>query len=197
MPGTRQPKDKRIQDIIEAALIEFSRNGYDAVRMEDIAERAGMNRSTVYYYFQHKDAILAAVRGRIFEPIQVMMNAAGAGDPVEGVRKFIHDYLQFWATHPREQEFYLLGTLRTLQNRAWWPYVNVYVAAMINWYDMMLTRGVKSGRLRKHDTHTRATALFCAVEGAVPYVTMAKIFKVKRAAKDIAKTLIEETMNDE
>ena len=42
MPGTRQPKDKRIQDIIEAALIEFSRNGYDAVRMEDIAERAGM-----------------------------------------------------------------------------------------------------------------------------------------------------------
>ncbi|RPH94670.1 TetR/AcrR family transcriptional regulator [candidate division KSB1 bacterium] len=193
MPGTIQAKDKRIKDIINAAFREFIRWGYDGVSMEKIAKRAKIDRSTLYHYFSNKESVLAAVRERLFEPVQVMMNSAGGLDAVTGLRKFIEDYLKYWASHPREQEFYLLGVVHTLQNKVWWPHVNVRIAAMINWYEYMLSCGVKQGQLVKHDTAAQATALFCAVEGAVPYVTTCtKTLSVKRVVKGIMKGIVEE-----
>jgi AcrR family transcriptional regulator len=189
MPRTFR-KDSFISDIIEAALQEFLSRDYDKVRMEDIAIRAGVRRSNLYRYFPNKDGILAAVNTRFFEPVQVMMNTCGQGDPLAGLRRFIGDYLQFWASHPREQAFYLIGTVKTLQNRVAWPYISARVAEMINWYDMMLSRAVRDGQLTKHDTRSRATTLFCAVEGCIPYVTMSKLLSVKKALIRIDKALL-------
>jgi AcrR family transcriptional regulator len=191
MPGNRLAKDKKISAILESALLAFLEKGYDGVTMEEIADRAGMARATVYNYFPFKDGILAAVRNRFFEPIQVMMKAAGRRKPVTGLQGFITDYLTFWAKHPHEQEFYVMGTMRALRDRTAWPFMNAHVAEMINWYEMMLWRGVRDRELIKHNTRARATALFCAVEGAVPYVTMAKLLSVKKAAKRIESELLD------
>lgn len=51
----------RSQQILDAALIEFSRHGFAATRIEDIAQGAGLSKSGVYAHFASKDDIFEAL----------------------------------------------------------------------------------------------------------------------------------------
>ncbi|HVV32426.1 MAG TPA: TetR/AcrR family transcriptional regulator [Vitreimonas sp.] len=53
--------EARPEEILEAALDEFTENGFDAARMEDIAKRAGLSKAGVYLYFPSKIALLEAL----------------------------------------------------------------------------------------------------------------------------------------
>ncbi len=45
--------------LIDAAAETFSKNGYHKTRMEDIANRAGVAKGTIYYNFENKAALFA------------------------------------------------------------------------------------------------------------------------------------------
>jgi AcrR family transcriptional regulator len=190
MPRAPRVREIQIPDIIDAALLEFQSKGYDGVRMVDIARRARIQRSSIYRCFPSKSALLTAVNNRLFEPIHVLMISCGSLPPLEGLRRFIEAYLKFWAAHPREQEFYLMDIVKTLRNRAAWPFINARIAEMINWYDLQLWRGVQSGQFAKHDTRARATALFTAIDGCIPYITTSKLLTIKKAVSRLDTALI-------
>lgn len=44
--------------ILQAASRLFSEKGYDATRVHEIADAAGVNKALIYYYFQNKEDIL-------------------------------------------------------------------------------------------------------------------------------------------
>lgn len=48
---------ERREAIVDAALVEFSANGFAAARLEDIAARAGVGKGTIYLYFADKEAL--------------------------------------------------------------------------------------------------------------------------------------------
>ena len=54
-------KDERPGEIIQAALEEFSINGYAATRLDDVAERAGICKGTIYLYFNSKEELFHAM----------------------------------------------------------------------------------------------------------------------------------------
>ena len=58
-----QPSDPRIEHsrrvICRAALKEFAEAGYGGFRMESVASRAGVGRSTVYRHWPNKAALIA------------------------------------------------------------------------------------------------------------------------------------------
>lgn len=49
------------QGILEAAYVLFRRKGYTRVSMDEIAAAAGVTKRTLYYHFESKDALLAAM----------------------------------------------------------------------------------------------------------------------------------------
>ena len=49
------------QAILEAARKVFTRKGYAAARMEDIAAEAGINRALLHYYFRSKEKLFEMV----------------------------------------------------------------------------------------------------------------------------------------
>ncbi len=53
----RRRKDARPAEILEAALAVFAERGFAATRMDDIAERAGVTKGTIYLYFESKEAV--------------------------------------------------------------------------------------------------------------------------------------------
>jgi AcrR family transcriptional regulator len=55
-PRAEKARLKR-ERILDAALEEFSRKGFAAARMEDVAQRAGVGKGTVYLYFDDKEAL--------------------------------------------------------------------------------------------------------------------------------------------
>jgi AcrR family transcriptional regulator len=57
----RRRKAERPQEIIEAAFVEFSRNGYATTTLDRIAERAGVTKGTIYVYFESKEHLFISM----------------------------------------------------------------------------------------------------------------------------------------
>jgi AcrR family transcriptional regulator len=57
----RRRKDARPQEILEAALKVFAEKGFAAARLEEIAQRAGVAKGTIYLYFPSKEAVFTAL----------------------------------------------------------------------------------------------------------------------------------------
>jgi AcrR family transcriptional regulator len=57
----RRRKAERPQEIMEAAFAEFSRNGYATTTLDQIAERAGVTKGTIYVYFESKEHLFISM----------------------------------------------------------------------------------------------------------------------------------------
>src|ERR1700758_5041533 len=57
----RRRKAERPQEILDAAFQEFSRNGYAATALEQVAERAGVTKGTIYVYFDSKEHLFISM----------------------------------------------------------------------------------------------------------------------------------------
>jgi TetR/AcrR family fatty acid metabolism transcriptional regulator len=79
------------QQIIEAAVRVFARNGYYNSRVSDIAREAGVASGTIYLYFKTKDDILVSLfREKMAAWVSsVRAEIAGEPDPVEKIRRLV------------------------------------------------------------------------------------------------------------
>lgn len=53
-------RGRRIQEILSTAAELFGERGYDAVSLEDVAERLDVTKGSLYYYFAGKDELAVA-----------------------------------------------------------------------------------------------------------------------------------------
>jgi AcrR family transcriptional regulator len=60
-PRWQRRKDARPEELVAAALELFGERGYAATKLEQVAERAGVTKGTIYLYFANKEALLKAV----------------------------------------------------------------------------------------------------------------------------------------
>ncbi|MFA7436934.1 TetR/AcrR family transcriptional regulator [Castellaniella sp.] len=63
-PRLRLTPEERVPQILDAALAAFSRQGFAATRMDDIARQAGLSKGGLYAHFDSKDAIFKALLDR-------------------------------------------------------------------------------------------------------------------------------------
>lgn len=69
MTKRAEQKEKRRQDILKAGLSIFIRKGYEATKINDIAEKTGMSVGLLYHYFEsiellHEELINIGLSGR-------------------------------------------------------------------------------------------------------------------------------------
>lgn len=64
----RLPPEVRAEQILRAALVEFSRHGVAAARMDDIARRAGLSKGGLYAHFKSKDEIFETLLVKMLTP---------------------------------------------------------------------------------------------------------------------------------
>ncbi len=60
-PRFERRKDARPGEILDAALELFVEKGFAATRLEDVAQRAGVSKGTVYLYFDSKEDLFKSV----------------------------------------------------------------------------------------------------------------------------------------
>ena len=79
------------QQIIEAAVRVFARNGYYNSRVSDIAREAGVASGTIYLYFKTKDEILVTLfREKMAAWVAYVREAiTGEPDPVAKIRRLV------------------------------------------------------------------------------------------------------------
>lgn len=60
-PTRRRRKDARPQELLDAALALFVEKGFAATRADEVAQRAGVSKGTLYLYYPSKEDLLKAV----------------------------------------------------------------------------------------------------------------------------------------
>ena len=65
MPKVEQEYlDARKNEIIDAAMICFARDGIHGASIADIRDEAGVSNGAIYHYFKTKEEIITALRKR-------------------------------------------------------------------------------------------------------------------------------------
>lgn len=67
-PQSRRRKEARPGEIAAAALYLFVEKGFATTRIEDVAERAGVSKGTVYLYFDSKEALFRSAVEAVMLP---------------------------------------------------------------------------------------------------------------------------------
>ncbi|MFJ9026204.1 TetR/AcrR family transcriptional regulator [Streptomyces sp. NPDC102259] len=94
MPRNRQqiPREERKGDLLAAATELFLAKGYDKTTMADISAAAGVARGNVYWYFDSKDHIFAAVINRMLSrEIRILNEEQAGADPLSRLVRGLSD----------------------------------------------------------------------------------------------------------
>jgi TetR/AcrR family transcriptional regulator len=70
---TQQVPKPRKQEILDVATRLFAERGYEGTSMNDVAERVGMRKASLFYHFATKDALYEAVLDRLVESLQTAL----------------------------------------------------------------------------------------------------------------------------
>lgn len=83
--GRKARGEGRREEILAAALEEFSARGFEATRLDDVAKRAGVAKGTIYLYFRDKESLFQELIRAMLTPLVGTIEAMGAVDLPVGV----------------------------------------------------------------------------------------------------------------
>lgn len=87
--------------ILQAATVEFCRNGLGGARVEAIAQRAKANMRLLYHYFGDKDGLFLAVLEHVYSEIRAAEQQLNLDDldPVEAMAQLVDFTFTFFQNH--------------------------------------------------------------------------------------------------
>ena len=82
--------------------MEFTEQGLGGARMDRIAERAGVNKRLIYYYFESKESLFLAVLERAYASIRAEEQELNLSlvEPIEAIRRLIAFTWNYYIAHP-------------------------------------------------------------------------------------------------
>lgn len=94
--------DRSQSTILAAARDEFAEFGLGGARVDRIAERAGLNKRLIYYYFEDKERLFQAVLEQAYRDIreeEAKLHLAEL-EPAAAVRRLIEFTWDYYLAHP-------------------------------------------------------------------------------------------------
>ena len=94
--------DRSQSTILAAARDEFAECGLGGARVDRIAERAGLNKRLIYYYFEDKESLFQAVLELAYRDIRTEEAKLHLADlePVTAVRRLVEFTWDYYLAHP-------------------------------------------------------------------------------------------------
>lgn len=95
--------------ILDAAEALFARRGYAGVGMREVAEGAGLGKSSLFHHFRTKADLYVAVALRMLEPFERRLTRALAagGDPLERLDRWLDTLVDLLAEDRRCARLFL------------------------------------------------------------------------------------------
>ena len=94
-------RQKNEESILSAAEEEFARHGFKGTSMNTIAQRVGLPKANLHYYFNNKLGLYMAVLGNILELWDSTFNHLTVDDdPAEALSRYIRAKLEFSRRQP-------------------------------------------------------------------------------------------------
>jgi len=105
----QRERQARLNAILTAGRIIFSRYGYHSASMDLIAEEAELGKATLYYYFKSKDELLMAILEsgihEFFDHLEQVLPQLPS--PLEQIQQITRVSVDFFRTHPDYFKLYI------------------------------------------------------------------------------------------
>lgn len=169
----RKEKEKvaRIEGILSAAKRVFSRKGYEATTVEDIALEAGFGKASLYFYFKRKEEVFLSLikeglEGQRKLLKEIMNSQLSNGERLEAVVSKMFEYVGenrdfMRIVHSESQKLYAT-TLREVRSSI----IKEHKRTMEG-IASIVQEGIKSGEFRKVEPTLAAASLMGIVRSVI------------------------------
>jgi AcrR family transcriptional regulator len=101
-PPDAELQERRRAEILDAATTVFAENGFAAADVQEIADKTGVGKGTVYRYFPSKEELFLAAVDHGMRRLKTAVDAAVADtrQPLERIAEGVRAYLTFFDEHP-------------------------------------------------------------------------------------------------
>ena len=160
--------EARKSQILQAAEEVFSKKGFEAARMDDIAEQTGLSKGTLYLYFKNKEALVLAILDRLFQREIQQMESQVAGESasqaIERVTELVaQDVAGMLRLLPIVYSFLAL----TFRNRTVQRALKAYLRRYLDMLTPLVQAGIATGEFRPVQAREVAIAASAIIEGTV------------------------------
>ncbi|UVE18398.1 TetR/AcrR family transcriptional regulator [Pseudomonas sp. LS44] len=105
-------RQKNEEAIISAAEEEFARHGFKGTSMNAIAQRAGLPKANLHYYFNNKLGLYIAVLSNILDLWDSTFNALTVDDdPAQALAHYIRAKLEFSRRQPLASKIFAMEVI--------------------------------------------------------------------------------------
>ncbi|HEX8925101.1 MAG TPA: TetR/AcrR family transcriptional regulator [Terriglobales bacterium] len=148
--GTRGRPEQSRSAILHAALEEFGAHGLDGARIDTIARNAAVNKALVYYYFEDKQALYAAVLEEFMAlrsagMAEVLASELPPGEKLLTLARRQFDFMAQHSVYPRLMFEAFSG--KRLQVRVLKHMVERYIRPVSAAMEQLVEEGKRSGEL--------------------------------------------------
>lgn len=161
-----EPTGQRILDIALELLLE---QGIRKTSMDEVAERAGVTRVTIYRHFRDKQELVRAVFMRIAEGIE-LVNEAYADGRAHDVGAYLQDLGRYFGSLPRGDLGARTEELSRVYPEVWDEFSRRREAAIHKTFGLILEIADSRGMVRD-DLHRRVVEAYfqAAVVGVIEH----------------------------
>jgi AcrR family transcriptional regulator len=178
----RRAPDERPQQIIDAALAVFDERGLAGARLDDIAQRAGVAKGTIYLYFDNKEELFREViRHTLIDRLDAARSEIAAmGRDVSAtamLRRYADSWWAFLIT-PGYQAVYrlVIGELHRFPDLAAF-YAQEVVSRAHALMRPIVERGIATGEFRAMDPAVASRMMSAMFSTHALWVCKQQIFK--------------------
>ena len=188
------PKDARRKEILGAALKAFTEKGYDKTSMDDIVRVSGLSKGTLYWYFDNKQALFAAVAKMVFDQFVTLADAALGNlknlAPSEKLRQvmlmsgmsaiedrqFVHFYFDIFV------QAWQQDLIQQVSKEAYSKYIALIGA--------ILQEGIDTGDFRAMDVNATARAITGSLDGMMAQLLFGPDGEIEAPLQALVETLV-------
>lgn len=160
-----EQKEKRRQDILAAGLKVFTRKGYGAAKISDIAAEAGMSTGLMFHYFESKEKLYEElIKIGISGPMSMM--EITYDEPIDFFEKSAEQVLRYIQEQPQVANMFVLMNQAFLSEG-----IPQNVKEMLCGFNIfngtarIIEEGQRNKTIRDGNPYALAVAFWCAVQG--------------------------------
>lgn len=142
--------DRSQASILNAARDEFAEHGLGGARVDRIAERAGLNKRLIYYYFDDKEKLFQAVLEQAYLQIREAERELNllAQKPADAIRSLVEFTWNYYLAHPEFLTLLNSANLHRARHLQTSQSVREMNSPLIATLGEILERGRKDGSFR-------------------------------------------------
>ncbi|MCH5377182.1 MAG: TetR/AcrR family transcriptional regulator [Planctomycetes bacterium] len=172
--ATTKPDLTKQEAILHQSVHVFARQGFRGTDVQEIADRAGVGKGTVYRYFGDKQALFWATAYWVLE--QLHSRLKDATDPADGALNKLsascRTYAKFFAENPDYLEVFVLDRAE-FRGRAPEHHQELH-EQMIREFTEIIEQGMASGEVRRDDPRKIVWTLGSTLYGSVVFAAFSK-----------------------